>query len=100
MAKTFKFTEEQIKGFMKRNLTEDMTVAYQKPSNGVASTTDMANQLRQAEKQAPNTKINLEVSSDDLKENKNTFSKKQLKEARLKMLKETSVSYKKSDLIY
>lgn len=102
MQKKFRFTEEQVKGFMKKCLTEDdMTVAYQKPSNGVISTTDMANQARNAQKQAPSARIKLEVSSEDLgvNESKNTFTKKQLNETRLKMLKKNSVSYKKSDLI-
>lgn len=106
MKRKFKFTEEQINKIMTRTMCEDMNVAYQKPANGMASTNDMKQQLYNAQKAAPGAKINLEVSAEDLniteeKEEKkeNTFSKKELKEARVKMLRENSVAYKKRDLL-
>jgi hypothetical protein len=101
--KIFRITEEQLAKFMSNGLCEDMNIAYQKPANGIASTTDMKQQITNAKKAAPGAKVNLEVSSDDLGVNEemkpNTFTKKQLKEARLKMLRETSKAYKKSELM-
>lgn len=44
----------------------EMTVAYKAPANGTPSTTDMQNQLRDAQRKAPNTKVNLQVGSEDL----------------------------------
>lgn len=100
MKRTFRFTESQIKNILSKSINEDLNVAYQKPANGVASTTDMKQQVTNAKKMAPGAgKINLEVSSEDLGVNESkTYTKQQLKEAKLKMLKENTITYKKSDL--
>ena len=99
MGKRFIFTEEQFTKFVQKQLEEDMNVAYQAPSNGVASTTDMKQQLTNAKKNAPGAKINLEVSSDDLGLTESyCLTKKQLQEARIKSLRANSKSVKKKDL--
>jgi len=106
MKRNFIFTEEQIKRFVDRKAKQcckleeedELNIAYKKPANGQATTSDMKQQIINAKKQAPNSNVNLVVGGEDLNESKQIYTKKQLKEAKLKMLRDNSVTMKKKDL--
>ena len=99
MGRIVHFTESQVNGIMERLNEDDLNVSYQKPATGTPSIPDMEQQIRNAKKSAPNANVHLDVSQADLNvmESKGGFTKKQLKEAKLKYLKENSVSYSKKE---
>lgn len=92
------FTEGQIRKFVQKIYEDELNIAYQKPATGTISVDDMKQQLMNAKKSAPGAKVNLEVSGSDLGLSESVVTKKQLKEARLRYLKDNSVSVKKKDL--
>ena len=103
MKRKIHITESQLQEITKqiaKNLNEDgeLNVSYQKPANGVASIPDMTTQVQNAKKAAPNADVQLNVSSKDLNITE-TYTKRQIKEARLnKLVKESVRVIKKKNL--
>lgn len=105
MKRKIHITEEQLRAVTQEiakqsSINEDgeLNVSYQKPANGVASIPDMTTQVQNAKKAAPNTDIQLNVSSKDLNITE-MYTKRQIKEARLnKLVKESFKVIKKKNL--
>lgn len=91
MAKKIKITQQQLE--------EAMDVFVNK-----TGTENPEQALRRTQKETEqevgaNRDINYVVSSDQIKESRNTFTKSQLLEARRKFLKENSTSYSKTNFL-
>lgn len=103
MSRKIHLTESQIEEIVNK-LNEDsieegneLDVNYQKPLTGVATVQDMTNQMNAAKKAAPGAKVNMVVSGEDLNVMESCYTKKQIKEAKLRYLKEHSTAYSKKD---
>ena len=94
--KKIHITEEQLTE-LKKNLEEqqdELTIDAQPDPNGTVSTQGLKTQYNKAKAMAGTPNIKLSVDGSDLTEGK-IFTKKQIKEARLRYLKENSILYKK-----
>ena len=94
-------TEEQLNA-LKKQIEEqnELTIDAQPDPNGKVSTQGLKTQYTNAKSQTGgNTNIKLSVDGADLSEGEyKAFTKKQLKEARLRYLKENSTVYKKGNV--
>lgn len=103
MSRKIHLTESQVREIVDKlnedNIEEgnELNVNYQKPPTGVANVQDMTNQMTAAKKAAPGAKVNMVVSGEDLNVMESCYTKKQIKEAKLRYLKEHSTAYSKKD---
>ena len=94
-------TEEQLDALKKRieESNDELTIDAQPDSNGSITTQGLKNQYNDAKSKVGSANVKLSVDGADLTEGEyKSFTKKQIKEARLKYLKENSVVFKKKNI--
>lgn len=91
MAKKIKITQQQLE--------EALDVFVNKTGTESAEQALKRTQKETEQQMGTGKDVNYVVSSDQIKESKNTFTKAQLLEARRQYLKENSTSYSKTNFI-
>ena len=101
--KKIHITESQVKELKKKLAEEEkdeITVDAHPNSSGQITTQDLSQQYQAAKKNVTGARVALKVDGSDLTESKDSvhFTKRQIKEAKIKKLQENSVVFRKKDL--
>lgn len=101
--KKIHITESQVKELKKKLAEEEndeITVDAHPNASGQITTQDLSQQYQAAKKNVTGARVALKVDGSDLTESKDSvhFTKRQIKEAKIKKLQENSVVFRKKDL--
>lgn len=101
--KKIHITESQVEELRKRLAEEEndeITVDAQPDANGKVTTQGLTQQYQTAKKNVTGARVAMKVDGSDLLESEDSayITKRQIKEAKIKKLRENCVKFKKSDL--